>query len=178
MFAAIALSVLAVLACFVVAAIGLRRRSRPRSDADPRGRPAERLPFRGAVALRRRTAVGSDGRARPSSGRPPSTAIFIGPIAGLVVAAPTAVVLRVRRARFLTVLGPAALLGVSTTYTLVSQARHHLPAGFEWPTYFPEVHQVAYVGVALLLVDVVVDRQWTARWWPQADADRTTDPNR
>jgi hypothetical protein len=76
------------------------------------------------------------------------------------------------------VLGPAALLGVSATYTLISQARHHLPSGFEWPTYFPKVHQVAYVGVALLLVDVVVDRQWTARWWPQADADRTTDPNR
>ena len=60
-------------------------------------------------------------------------------------------------------------------YTIVSQARHNLPPGFEWPSYFPKVHQVAYVGVALLLVDVVVDRLWTGRWWPQARAASTTD---
>jgi hypothetical protein len=105
------------------------------------------------------------------------SAAMIGPIAGVVVGAVALAVVRVRRARALTVLGPAVALGFSGLYTLVSQARHHLPSGFEWPSYFPRVHQVAYVGVALLVVDVVADRLWTARWWPQATAARTTDPD-
>jgi hypothetical protein len=156
--------------------IGLRRRRRPRAvTLTPAGeQPAA---FRPSVLWR-------------SDGAPPSvratvvavllatavSAAVIGPVAGIVVGAATLAVLRVRRARALTVLGPAVALAISGLYTIVSQARHNLPSGFEWPSYFPRVHQVAYVGVALLLVDVVADRLWTARWWPQAAAARTTDP--
>jgi arabinofuranan 3-O-arabinosyltransferase len=177
-FGAMALSAVAVLVCLVVVAIGLRRRRRHR---DPVTTPAGDQPatFRPEVLWR-------------SDGSPPSlrttvltvlvaaaiTAVVIGPVAAVVVGASALVALRVRRARALTVVGPAVALAVSGLYTLVSQARHHLPAGFEWPGYFPKVHQVAYVGVALLLLDVVVDRQWTGRWWPQVHATRTTEPDR
>ena len=174
-FGGLIASGLAVIACLVVVVIGLRRRRRPRAvTLTPAGeQPAA---FRPSVLWR-------------SDGAPPSvraavitvllatalSAAVIGPAAGIVVGAVTLAVLRVRRARALTVLGPAVALATSGLYTIVSQARHNLPAGFEWPSYFPKVHQVAYVGVALLLVDVVADRLWTARWWPQAAAARTTD---
>jgi hypothetical protein len=174
-FGGLIASGLAVIACLVVVVIGLRRRRRPRAvTLTPAGeQPAA---FRPSVLWR-------------SDGAPPSvraavvtvllgtalSAAVIGPAAGIVVGAVTLAVLRVRRARALTVLGPAVALAISGLYTIVSQARHNLPAGFEWPSYFPKVHQVAYVGVALLLVDVVADRLWTARWWPQAAAARTTD---
>jgi hypothetical protein len=177
-FGALFLSVLAVLACLVVVVVGVRRRRRPR---EPLSAPAGDQPatFRPEVLWR-------------SDGAPPSvrtaivtvlvaaavTAVVIGPVAALFVAAVAVLALRVRRARALTVLGPAVALGASGLYTLVSQARHHLPAGFEWPGYFPHIHQLAYVGVALLLLDVVVDRQWTGRWWPQVRAARSTETAR
>ena len=98
---------IAVIACLVVVVIGLRRRRRPRAvTLTPAGdQPAA---FRPSILWR-------------SDGAPPSvratvvavllataiSAAVIGPVAGIVVGAATLAVLRVRRARALTVLGPA-----------------------------------------------------------------------
>ncbi|MEJ7584542.1 MAG: hypothetical protein WKF43_10765 [Acidimicrobiales bacterium] len=105
-----------------------------------------------------------------------ATALVIGPVAGLIVGGAAFATLRWRRARVLTVVGPAATLAASGLFIIVSQLKNSLPSGFDWPGYFSEVHQVAFVGVALLAVDVVVERLWTGRWWSRTDADRATDP--
>ena len=64
--------------------------------------------------------------------------------------------LRVPRARPLLALGPALLLAVAAAYICLQQVRHQLPAGFAWPQRFEAVHGVAYTGVLLLLVWVLV----------------------
>jgi hypothetical protein len=93
----------------------------------------------------------------------------IGPVAGVALAAVAAVALRMPRARPLLTIGSPALLALSAAYIIGKQVRDNLPAGFDWPTYFDRVHQVAWGAVALLVLDVVIDRLWLRRWWPTDD---------
>ena len=94
----------------------------------------------------------------------------IGPVPGVALAVLAAVALRVPRARPLLTIGSPALLLVSAGYIVAKQVHNRLPAGFDWPTYFESVHQVAWTAVALLLLDVVLDRVWSRRWWPTEDS--------
>ncbi len=96
-----------------------------------------------------------------------------GPVPGVAVGVVTAAAIRWRRARPLVLLAPAALLALSALYTVVLQLRDDLPSGFEWPSYFDRVHALAYTGVILLAVELVVDRCWTGRWWPTAEREST-----
>ncbi|HMJ75407.1 MAG TPA: discoidin domain-containing protein, partial [Iamia sp.] len=84
--------------------------------------------------------------------------------AGVVLAGAALLVVRVGRARPLLALGPPVLLAVSGAFILLQQVRHRLPDGFDWPTRFGEVHGVAYVGVLLLGLGVVIDRLRTGSW--------------
>lgn len=161
--------------CVALVVVALRRGRRAGSGPAPASAGDQPRPFKPSLLWQ-------------SSGAPPSirtTAIttvavtltvlaLIGPFAALAVGPIVLAVLRWRRARALTVLGPAAALATSGLFTIGSQIRHGLPSGFEWPSYFAEVHSVAYAGVALLAVDVVVERLWTGRWWSPTDADRAT----
>ncbi len=172
-------SVTAAAGCVVLAGLAWRRRRRsgaPPAAPAPGDQPA---PFRPAALW-------------SSTGAPPSIrtnlvataafaasgAVLIGPVAGVAVGLATLAALHWRRARALTTLGAAAGLGIAALYTIALQVRHRLPAGFEWPASFTEVHQVAYAGVLLLAADVMVDRLWTGRWWPRRPADAATGAHR
>ena len=93
----------------------------------------------------------------------------IGVIPGVVLAVAAAVTLRVRRARPVLTLGGLAVFAASALWMVVRQHVHDFPAGFEWPTYFEGVQQAAWTAIALLALDVVVDRCWLRRWWPTED---------
>ena len=41
----------------------------------------------------------------------------------------------------------------------------NLPAGFDWPTYFEGAQTPAWLAVLFVLLDAVVDRCWSRRWW-------------
>ncbi|HEX7136113.1 MAG TPA: discoidin domain-containing protein, partial [Iamia sp.] len=84
--------------------------------------------------------------------------------AAAVLAVIALVTTRVARARPVLALGPSALLAVSGAFIVLQQVRHRLPEGFEWPSRFGRVHGVAYVGVLLLGLGVVVDRLRTGSW--------------
>jgi len=123
------------------------------------------------------------GRLLRYSGPPPSPAattvtaglafvVFgavIGPWAGLALSAVSALALRMPRARPLLTVGSPALLLLSAAYITAKEVRDRLPTGFDWPTYFERVHQIAWAAVALLVLDVVIDRLWLRRWWPTDD---------
>ncbi len=70
---------------------------------------------------------------------------------------------------------------MSGAYVVLQQVRHRLPAGFEWPSRFGRVHGIAYVGVLLLGLGVLVDRLRTGSWTDAApldapDPDAADDP--
>lgn len=91
---------------------------------------------------------------------------FIGVQAGVIAAVATVLAARYRRARPLLTVGGPALLLASAAYIVFKQHQEKFEIGFEWPAYFSAVHQVAWMAVAFLTIDVVVDRLWLRRWWP------------
>ncbi len=91
---------------------------------------------------------------------------FIGVEAGILAAVVAALALRYRRVRPLLTLGAPACLLAAAAYTVYQQYTERYPIGFEWPDQFSAVHQVAWMAVALISIDVVVDRLWLRRWWP------------
>jgi arabinofuranan 3-O-arabinosyltransferase len=164
--AGLALSAIGVVLCLVLALLPrFRRRSaraRPVAAADEQPAP---LSLREAL--------------RYHGSRPPVTAVVvaalgalvvagavISPWAGLACAAAAVAGLRSARARPLLVLGSPALLAIAGGYTIVAQLVRHPPPGFEWPQHFAAVHQVGWLAVAFLLLDVVLARIWSGRWWP------------
>jgi len=96
--------------------------------------------------------------------------LVIGIVPGVALAVVALVALRFERARPLLTIGAVGLWGITCAYVLVTKLFRTLPSGFEWPTYFDPVHQVAWSAVALILLDVVIDRCWLRRWWPTDDS--------
>ncbi|HEU5148950.1 MAG TPA: alpha-(1-_3)-arabinofuranosyltransferase family protein [Iamia sp.] len=92
-------------------------------------------------------------------------------VAGVALAVAALVTVRFERARPVLALGPAALLAVSGAFIVFQQVRHRLPEGFEWPQRFGRVHGVAYAGVLLLALGVVVDRLRTGSWTAGDEAE-------
>ncbi len=97
-------------------------------------------------------------------------AVVIGPVPGAILFLAAALALRVPRARPLLTLGGPACFAVSVGMVVGHQMWSSLPAGFDWPTYFEVVHQPAWLGVALVALDAVIDRCWLRRWWPTDDS--------
>ncbi|QYG93020.1 DUF3367 domain-containing protein [Iamia sp. SCSIO 61187] len=168
------LSLLAALACAVVALRPWRWRRRGVARVAP-APPPDEAPRPLDLGLVRR----GPGRA---PGWRPSLALALGagvlglaainPVAGIVLAVVALAAVRHAAARPILVLGPSVLLAASGTFIVVHQVRHRLPAGFEWPTRFTEIHGVAYTGVLLLGIGLVVDRLRTGSW---VDADPVAD---
>lgn len=96
----------------------------------------------------------------------------IGPLAGVVLSAVSASSLRLRRARPLLTVGGLVLVAIAVGMVVARQAFGTVPPGFGWPALHGGSHRIAWLGVALLVLDAVVDRCWLRRWWPTDDSPR------
>ncbi len=154
-WASLALSVAAVLACIaIVAATWWRRRdvltvmtAPPASDADvalgwPRG-------ARARVGRRARWIA------------PVLVGLLVALVAGLPIgllaAAAVGVVAFQPSWRVILVVLPAALLLACGAYIAIQQHRYHFPPVFEWPTLFPHAAPLAWIALALLFGDAVLE---------------------
>jgi arabinofuranan 3-O-arabinosyltransferase len=99
-----------------------------------------------------------------------ATGLVVTPVCGLIAGALTLVCLRIRWSRLLLVLGAPLCVAAVMAYDVIHQFRDHIPADFMWPTFFARTHDIAWMAVVLLLIDVVVDRLWLRRWWPTDDS--------
>jgi len=97
-------------------------------------------------------------------------AAVIGPVPGLVLGLAAVLALRVPRSRPLLVAGGPLVFAGTAAFVVLRQTISRYPIGFDWPTYFEVVQQPAWIAVALILLDVVVDRCWLRRWWPTDDS--------
>ncbi|MDP9333126.1 MAG: alpha-(1-_3)-arabinofuranosyltransferase [Actinomycetota bacterium] len=100
-------------------------------------------------------------------------ALVVTPWVGALAAAVTFVVLARPRLRPLTMLAPAALLGLCGLYIAVQQYRYRYPAVFEWPTVFPRARTLAWIAVILLTADGIVE---ILRSRPGREPDGKTGP--
>ncbi len=195
---ALIVSLLAIIACVVLAVVPMRRRRRrgrhsrgaaaadteddavasgPDTD-EPDDQPGLAVPFRAEaprapVWLALVTGVVSGAVA----------AAIAAPAAGAAVGVATAAVLLVPRLRI--VLGLAAMAGIVAAggYTAVHQAATHIPvtANGSWPVYFQTASNLAWAGIVFLgadgVVEVVLRRRSAARTGPRApDADDDHSP--
>ncbi|CAN5673256.1 alpha-(1-_3)-arabinofuranosyltransferase [soil metagenome] len=94
----------------------------------------------------------------------------IGPLYGVALAAVALLALRVPQSRPLLTLGGPLLFAGSVAVLGLDALRFRLPPGFDWPTYFESIHRPGLAAIALLALDVVVDRCWLRRWWPTEDS--------
>lgn len=96
----------------------------------------------------------------------------IGPVPGAALFVAALLSLRLRRMRPLLTVGGLLLVTAAVALVIGRQAFGYVPPGFDWPTFHGRSHQVAWLGVALLVLDAVVDRCWLRRWWPTDDSPR------
>jgi arabinofuranan 3-O-arabinosyltransferase len=82
-------------------------------------------------------------------------AVMVTPWVGLLIGAAT-IALTARTRRFALLL-PAALLALCGVYIVAEQAIHHFPSVFEWPTLFPHAPTAAWIAVAILAADGIVE---------------------
>ncbi|TMM10612.1 MAG: DUF3367 domain-containing protein [Actinobacteria bacterium] len=122
--------------------------------------------------------AGGDAPARPqlvsplrSTGRPLSlqaslvvtlasaavSGLVIGPWAAPVVGLAVAVVLLRPRLRALLTIGAVLCAAISGLYITQLEVRYHFPAGADWPSSFSAVTWVAWLAVALLVGDAVIE---------------------
>jgi hypothetical protein len=171
---ALAASVLSVLACVAVVAVSLLRRRRrrreglvppaiePRVDAElasPLVAPGRRPGVAGAVlATLLATAVG---------------AVVVTPWVGLLVGAAVLLVLLAPRWRGVLSLVPAIALAGCGAFIAAKQLRSHLPATFEWPTFFWQVRTLGWIAIVFLAGDALVEivRTRSRRRDPAPEAD-------
>jgi hypothetical protein len=152
---ALVVSLVAIVACLVVALLPLRRRRRLRSAVVPDGPgagPRLAVPF-GAEGPRTPVRVAV------------VTGVLAGLVAGVISSAPagaavgvaSALVLLVPRLR--AVLGVAAVAAIAAAgvYTAVHQAQAHVPADGAWPLSFATAADLAWAGVVFLGADAVVE---------------------
>ena len=84
-------------------------------------------------------------------------AIVVRPEIGIALGAVVVGVLRWPRGRrWFALLAPTFVL-LAGLYVAVRQARHHLPAIFEWPTLFGRARTLGWLAVVVLAADVAVE---------------------
>jgi arabinofuranan 3-O-arabinosyltransferase len=88
-------------------------------------------------------------------------AVFITPLAGLIVLAATLVAMFVPRGRLLLRVGSVGALAISVGYVLQVQARYDLPETGQWVQAFHKVATISWLAVAFLVADVLVG--WARR---------------
>lgn len=83
--------------------------------------------------------------------------VFVGPTIGGLVGGATLVVMLRPRLRWLLTVGAPSMLAAAGGYVIIQQTRNQYPAVFEWPTFFESIHDVAWLGVVLLVADAVIE---------------------
>lgn len=169
------LSVASILAALVLIFRPRRRAALAGADVDAwvplDARPSMPRPFRWDRVLRYAGPTPSRfALVTTTVGAAAFGALVIGPIPGLVLALAALLGLRLPRARPLLTVGGPACFAVAVGLLVGHQLWSSLPAGFDWPTYFEVVQQPAWLGVALVALDAVIDRCWLRRWWPTDDS--------
>lgn len=92
-----------------------------------------------------------------------AVAFAVGPVTGIAVAAVTFLGIRREGWRWLFTLAPAVLVGGCGLYAAVHQLRNDVGPGLHWPADTGRFHDLALLGVALLVVDLVIEHRWTRR---------------
>jgi arabinofuranan 3-O-arabinosyltransferase len=82
-------------------------------------------------------------------------AVIVAPWVGVLIGALT-LALTARTRRFALFL-PAVLLAAGGVYIVAEQAIHRFPSVFEWPTLFPHAPTGAWIAVAILAADGIVE---------------------
>jgi arabinofuranan 3-O-arabinosyltransferase len=198
---ALVVSLLAIVACLVLAFLPRRWRRRGRAGRHSRASGDDGVGAGELVAMEARPAmsapVGADAAGGPhlvvpflpESPRAPVwlavlTGLITGAVAG-VIAAPrvgaavgvaSAVVLLVPRLRIL--LGVAAVAGIVAAgwYTVAHQAALHLVADGSWPASFQTASNLAWAGVVFLGADAVVEVVLRRRRTGRVHEDRPPAP--
>jgi len=147
-WAALWLSLAFMILCVVIVAVTWRRRLRTTARE---GDQELELGWRGFTPPTTRARV----IAVIASGV--IAAIVVTPWVGLVVAAATIALTARARVRAVVLLVPAALLALCALYIVAEQYRYNYPSVFEWPTLFPHARTPAWIAVALLAADMVVE---------------------
>jgi arabinofuranan 3-O-arabinosyltransferase len=145
---------------------------RPRRRRDANSEPLD------SAATAATEPAGGDAPVRPqlvsplrSTGRPLSlqaalvltlasaavSGFVIGPWAAPVVGLAVAVVLLRPTLRALLTIGAVACVVISGLYVVQLEVRYRFPAGSDWPSNFSAVTWVAWLAVALLVVDAVIE---------------------
>jgi hypothetical protein len=81
----------------------------------------------------------------------------IGLWAAPVVALAVGVVVLRPRLRSVLTIGAVACVAISGLYVVQLELRYHFPSGSDWPSNFSSVTWVAWLAVALLVVDAVIE---------------------
>jgi TRAP-type C4-dicarboxylate transport system permease small subunit len=81
----------------------------------------------------------------------------IGPWAAPVVGLAVAVVVLRPKLRALLTIGAVLCVAISGLYVVQLEVRYNFPAGSDWPSSFSAVTWVAWLAVALLVVDAVIE---------------------
>jgi hypothetical protein len=147
--AALVVSATALVVCLVLACWPRRMRRRPAADDDtlavgsPLSSPGARPGWRGLVVV-------------PLVAGAVAAAVLL-PAAAVPVAALTLVALSWRHGRILIAAACVGLLAAVDATVAVSQAQHHFAAEFGWPAHFETAGRLAWLAVALLVADVLVE---------------------
>jgi SAM-dependent methyltransferase len=145
---ALLVSLAGLAAVLVVIAVARRRRA-PVEDDDEARAPRLAWPWRGRG--RPSLALALVATAVAVAITAPAVAIVVLPLLALAWWQP--------RLRALLALGPAALLAAAGLYVVHEQRKYGWPHDIQWPTHFGTASTLAWVAVALLLVDA-------AAYWP------------
>jgi hypothetical protein len=134
------LALVVVLGCIVV---GARRRTRGPSD-DPARTAVLAWPWRERAAPSLVAAAIATAVAMAIAG--PAVALVVIPLLALAWWRPPL--------RAVLALAPAALVGLAALYVVERQRKYGWPHNIQWPAHFGAANTIAWIAVALLLVDV------------------------
>jgi hypothetical protein len=166
--ASLGISVIAVLACLAIVVVTwIRRRGTLALLTAP-------LPADADVALEWPGTTREPGLSRRASvliavGVGIAAGLAVGPWLGVIAAGLAVLVLMRPSWRALLVFAPPALIAAASVYIVYLQRRYRFPSVFEWPTLFPKATTLAWLALALIGIDVVIELVRTRRASHRAD---------
>ncbi len=86
-----------------------------------------------------------------------ATAVLVRPWVGLLIGALTLLAIRQPRWRLVLRVGPAAILAGIMVYMGVGQYLREIPTRFDWPTFYSQARTPAWIAVALLSADALIE---------------------